>query len=478
MLMKNIKIVQKKPASSTEQVVDNEKTLGIDCNAVDTSLLYEDLCRQFRANQGPIEVEFREIVDWVRQGDRYTHHIHSYPAKLLPNIAHFFVRASSLIKQGSEILDPFSGSGTVALEASLAGHTPLIADSNPLSLLITAAKTTPFIAENIRETADLICKKAARYRSAPEIAVVNSNLWYEPKRKKELEKLIRAIHEITPADEANFFLTCFSTLTRKLSLADPLISVPVRLKTKPNFSKEVNLKIEKKLVEIAKACVRKEFQKICTTNIERVDRTNKILANRKPASVVSHDARRLERDGIHIEDGTIPLIITSPPYGSAQKYIRSSSLSLNWLGLAQPKELAKLEARSIGREHAPGAAHIASSEIPTKFINLLSKVKQTNLLRYEITLQYLNDMKSALAEMARVISPGGSVVIIVGNNYVCGEELDNDEYCISILRSRGLELKLHLFDRIKSRGLLTKRKSDVPVMFRESVLVFTKSEAR
>jgi tRNA G10 N-methylase Trm11 len=47
------------------------------------------------------------------------------------------------------VLDPFCGSGTVALEASIHGFLPLVADANPLALLLTKVKTTPYCIEKL-----------------------------------------------------------------------------------------------------------------------------------------------------------------------------------------------------------------------------------------------------------------------------------------------------------------------------------------
>src|SRR5712664_2835796 len=48
---------------------------------------------------------------------------------------------------------------------------------------------------------------------------------------------------------------------------------------------------------------------------------------------------------------SVDLIITSPPYLGAQKYVRATSLTLGWLSLVPSTKLRKLEDLSIGREH-------------------------------------------------------------------------------------------------------------------------------
>src|SRR5208283_4733824 len=100
--------------------------------------------RQYRTRKTPIVVDFRALVAGVVKPDRYTHLLHPYPAKLLPQIPYSFLR-SSLVSGGlpQTIVDPFCGSGTVLLEAALFGHRAIGADTNPLARLVSKVKTTP-----------------------------------------------------------------------------------------------------------------------------------------------------------------------------------------------------------------------------------------------------------------------------------------------------------------------------------------------
>src|SRR5260370_23442124 len=106
--------------------------------------------RLYRATQAPVTVDFRALANGVIRPDRFTHLLHPYPAKLLPQIPYLFLR-SSILSGGSPqtIVDPFCGSGTVLLEAALCGHRALGADTNPLSRLISRVNTTPLCDSSI-----------------------------------------------------------------------------------------------------------------------------------------------------------------------------------------------------------------------------------------------------------------------------------------------------------------------------------------
>jgi tRNA G10 N-methylase Trm11 len=446
---------------------------------IDTSAAFAELCELYERTGESVEVDFRSMVNWVRLGDQLTHQIHPYPAKLLPNIAHFFVRAKTLNRTRKLVLDPFCGSGTVALEASAAGHSALVADANPLALLIAKAKTTPYDADLLRECTQSVVARAARFKTAPEIEIVNAHLWYTPDRKRALERISRAILEVENLEHRDFLRVCLSVVARKMSFADPAISVPVRLRVKESLGAHHSSRVEGRLKWLEDANALTEFARICESNIDRVADANLARPGRTAAIAVGIDARNL-RDpapsrNARLRSNSVPLIITSPPYGSAQKYVRATSLSLNWLDLALPSDLASLEARSIGREHLPNHRYKALPDtLPPAYAALCRRIAARNEIRGKITAQYLCDLKSALAEMSRVTAKGGHIVLVIGNNEVCGETLRNDQFACHVLQEFGMTVKLKMLDHIKSRGLMTKRNKTASLISRESVLVFSK----
>lgn len=445
-----------------------------------TSQMIDALRMRYSSEGKPIEVDFRKLVDWIRLGDQLTHQIHPYPAKLLPNIAHFFLRSNYLRRDKKIALDPFCGSGTVALETSLAGGQAYVADANPLALLITKAKTTPYNPDELRIALAWLNKKIKQFKKAPEIPIVNQHLWYEPTKKKDLEIILRAISELESEEIKSFYMVCFSVVARRVSYADPAISVPVRIKSRAALGKHGNEQVLARLNWISNVNTNEEFSRICEFNIQRVIEANTACAARKPAIVVGIDSRNLRSPNNpqlnhSLNANSIPLIITSPPYGSAQKYIRATSLSLNWLGLATPSQLSLLESRSIGREHLPSFRNtLADVPAPQEFEKLIRKIEKINPNRAKITRQYLYEMHEALVEMVRVTSKNGHIVLVVGNNVVCGNPLRNDHYVSDVMQSLGMKLEISLIDHIKSRGLMTKRNKTASVISRESVLVFKK----
>jgi hypothetical protein len=82
--------------------------------------------------------------DWKAQPRLWGHSFHpmsSYLASFPASLAHAFVARYS--RAGDVVLDPFSGRGTVPLEAVVGGRIGVGNDLNPLAHLLTAAKVDP-----------------------------------------------------------------------------------------------------------------------------------------------------------------------------------------------------------------------------------------------------------------------------------------------------------------------------------------------
>lgn len=187
--------------------------------------------------------------------------------------------------------------------------------------------------------------------------------------------------------------------------------------------------------------------------------------------MVSDDARKFG-------DSTarqVQLVITSPPYPGAQKYIRSSCLSLGWLGLCRSDELLKHKAQTIGREEFRLCEY--RTLLPTGVDaadRILMDIYKENPIRATIASTYLREMREVIDEVKRLLKTGGYFVLIAANNQISGREFRTQRFLRTIAEEAGFRQVLRLIDDIRSRGLMTKRNKTASVITREWVHVFVK----
>jgi len=437
------------------------------------------LLDRYAKQKRSISVDFRKLVTGLTFSVRATHFIHTYPAKLLPHIPYLFLNNSILSQPGSNVLDPFCGSGTVLLESLLAGRNAYGADSNPLARLLTKVKTTAVDIDGLKKSAKQLEMRIydEPIKSPPN--VVNIDYWFYPHVIKQLTAIKEAIDKTRNESFREFYQICFSNCVKKVSLADPRLSVPVRLRG-DQYDRDHELRevTEKKLRILKRVNVRKEFLKVLSMNIKRLQSLIDNLPKNVSVLKIMDDARNINSalSSRGKCNSKIDLIVTSPPYAGAQKYIRSSSLNMGWLDMCDANELRYYEDLNIGREH------YKKEEYSTKVItgmkradDMLSKIYKKNPLRAHIAGQYLLEMRDAFSSAVAVLKPNGHIVLIAANNKVCGYDFKTQEYLCAIIESFGCTLILKLVDDIHSRGLMTKRNKTASVISREWVMVFQKN---
>jgi DNA modification methylase len=443
------------------------------------------LINRFKRTRRTIPVSFRRLSSSLNGHERATHIIHPYPAKLLVHIPYFFFANSILSKPGNVVLDPFCGSGTVLLEALLGNRNAVGFDSNPLARLISEVKISPPDSDKLRRSIARLKRRIPQHSTIEFPDIINRQYWFYPHVAKKLLCIYEAIGKTRDAKTKSFFLTCFSSCVRRVSLADPRLSVPVRLQHKQyprgHWLRE---KTDKHLRGLKRVNVLKIFLETVGTNAQRVAEFHKLVTGDLEARILGQDAKSLR---INIANETAPqrrlrtasidFIFSSPPYVGAQKYVRATSLNLGWLSLCTTSELRTLERTSIGREHYTKESYqvLVTTGISAAD-RILKTVRQRNPLRAHIAAMYLREMREVFQQMHRVLKRGGYLLLVVGNTQVCGVEFNVQRYLQSISEELGFSLVLKLVDEIRSRGLMTKRNKTASLITREWVLLFRKTK--
>ena len=483
-----------------QKTTHGEMPLDADNVSKQANRLLDSLYSQYRTNPAGVSVSFRELCSgwtWAKRSDIYTHLIHSYPAKMLVYIPILFLSTEKYASRDDSILDVFAGSATVLLESIINPVFPRDAygtEINPLARLIAKVKTTPIDPENAERLAIQVAQSARSTSEETLPAYSKLDYWYSEKIKQKLGKLAWAIDNAeTDVDTRDFLLVCFSVTSRKLSYADPDIPVPVRLKCKtptdgrPSVEKR-NALVKRLLAKIDSSDPISVFFDVANANVHRLRMLCSALKGKTTkAKIIGADARSLldapmgskghfdQTRAKPVQDKSFSLIITSPPYGTAQKYIRSTRLEMLWLGLATEKQVTALEKQLVGTEAM--AESSLKELVATGFQPIDEKLEQISmkdLSRACLESTYFRDMTTAIKEMHRVLRPNGTLVMVIGDNTSCGLTVPNHHYIRLIAESVGFKEELLLKDPVRSRGMMTKRHETAGMVADDWVTVLRK----
>jgi hypothetical protein len=111
------------------------------------------------------ELPFRRAPFASRSWGHRLHSLCSYQGKLKPSLAHWLIR--QFVSDGSTILDPLGGVGTVALEGALQGHRALSNDLSPFASVVGAAKLDPPTKDEASKAVDWLGEMLPRTRLTP-----------------------------------------------------------------------------------------------------------------------------------------------------------------------------------------------------------------------------------------------------------------------------------------------------------------------
>lgn len=457
----------------------------------------KDLIHKYRNNRSPIKFNFKNFAIRnlkERRPNNYPHNIYSYPAKIYPYIPLFFLSTDELCPSDGIVLDPFAGSGTVLLESLINPfykRSVFGVELNPIGRLISKAKTTSL---DIESTERFLTKLKYFYKNKknhdlPQFS--NISLWFSRNAIKELSKLKYAIETINcPNDLKDLLWLCLAKVVRKVSKADPYIPPPVLLKiNKYKKSPDKYQKVKTLMFQNENPAVWKIFEKTFNDNLKQIRSLSNIKKDSREsikAELIWDDARRIKKGAMNIKGmickdnaslflaNSIDFIITSPPYLTAQKYIRTNKLELLWLGIEE-KELRELDHETIGTEKISIKDVKMIDKIGVNSIdNLITWAFSKSSRRAASVHKYFKDMQLVIKEMYRVLRKNSYAVLVVGNNKVLGKTVDTYRLLTDLALREGFKEILILKDNIRGRGMITKRHNSGGLIKQEFIIVLKK----
>lgn len=437
----------------------------------DTNLMLTQIDKKLIASLQALPVDYWDFKDSdVRE---YTHGIHNYPAMMVCPISRNIIRLVKEVHPIETIFDPFTGSGTVLVEAMLAGiNTVYGNDINPLALFLSNVKTTKLDITLLQQevqsllsrindvysqhclqidnvddvmknkySLDLTSKdewgsnapyyleqyKKDNYLNLDIPNFKNIGYWFKPRVILLMALIKSEINKIENKDIRNFVFVAFSETIRFVS-------------NRRNGEFKM-FRMPAKKVETFEPDVISEFSTILNRNVIKMNDFVETCSERNCKSEVliyKNNATSLE----NVPDNSIDLVVTSPPYGDSRTtvaYGEYSRLSLQWLDLF---ELTDREIMSIDKSLMGGSKFRNGFEytIPSKTLKKsLEKIKDIDLERAGDVYSFYLDLANSISRISTKTKKDGYQFWVVGNRTVKGETLLTDVIITEIAEYYGLQ---------------------------------------
>ncbi|MBD3209979.1 hypothetical protein GF318_01205 [Candidatus Micrarchaeota archaeon] len=306
-------------------------------------------------------------------------------------------------KRPGKILDPFCGAGTTLLAAKEKGIDSIGVDASALAVFISRTKTMDYTREDIEGIKAFLSKK---HRPAEgmkwEFELFSPRAAFPKRNYNQILSLRNAIEQEQGRVRDFLLLALLSVL--------PQASIIVK------DGGVLKIKKEKRALP-AKDIFRRRAKKMLA-DLESAPRGH-------VPGVFLGDARSLD-----LQDGSVDCIITSPPYLNNIDYSKVYGLELGLLHMnkAEAGEMRMRAVRSfIGKD-------MEVREMPPEVGD--------SGRRIPIAGTYFRDMEQAIAEMFRVLAPGGKSYVVVSNSVIHETHVMVDEILAEIGERLGFESEI------------------------------------
>ncbi|MBX3209439.1 MAG: hypothetical protein KF764_30680, partial [Labilithrix sp.] len=339
----------------------------------------------------------------------HVHGFHAYPARAHPVTARRLVEA--LVPRGGTVLDPFCGSGTVVIEAMLAGRAAIGSDLNPIAVMLARAKTYPRTPEKTKALVDAArgvaehaeARRKAKAGASRRLPQEDVSL-FPPHVLLELDGLRSGIDAAAPELRPDLSLVLSSILVKLSPRRGDTSEEQTDKRVAAGYASRLFVR---KTEELARRfddfamLLRNEARAASAPSdadaTSAADATTaaepdaasgarpRTAGERARVRVWEDDANVLKR----VADASVDAVITSPPYVATYDYLQHHELRMRWLGL-DPRKLARGE---IG-----------------------ARRRYERLSPRDAVASWEHELAKLFHSLARVMKPGAPLVLLIADS--------------------------------------------------------------
>lgn len=374
------------------------------------------------------------------------------------------------------VLEPFSGSGTTALELQFKNIYCTSFEVSPFMFLLSSVKlykdyNFEIFSIYLKELKIRLSKSPSNIRKHQNIpfgrtVVKNEKLSKWNFNDESLNGILDIKYAISFIDDIayqNLFKIVLASILLEVSNLfrnGKCLSYKKNWQTKINFSRR----------DIHNIFLNK-IDNIISNDILNIEEALREVKVNNSENLIYGDVRA---NILNVPDNSIDLIITSPPYLNSRDYTDIYMLELKVLDLiTNYEELHDLRKRTIRSHVQVKYNEIEEINAPTlkKYLELISK-KEINLWNNDLLNMikgYFLDMQHIFTQFKRVLQPNKFIYFNVANSAYFGEVIKVDQ----IISEIAIQCGFKLIEIRKARDLKSSSQQSGDIKYlRESVIIF------
>jgi len=386
---------------------------------------------------------------------RWSPYVQGFSAEFVEDMFSKYV-----ISEGSKVLDPFCGSGTVLVCAKMRGIDSLGVDLMPLMKFMATVKTTWDL--NVQKVRDFLeaFPKIREYRiEIPKPFLRETDKQFDPAVLDNLLRVKQFVWDVfeKDGDVGNLF---------KLALASILVSCS-NLKRSPCLGYVKNKRVPSDAPFIY-------FLKKVNEMIKDLRWVQQNLKKQGKVDVEEKDARTASYG-----KDEISMAITSPPYVNGMDYVINYKIEMTWLELVKSYEdLRQLKekmvvcdnvSRRLIKNYSPFYSDEWLDDICSK---IAKRVEEKGSYRradmHLIVRKYFDDIYPVLKSVYDALKERARFLIVIGDSLMAGIYIPAD----LIVAKMGKELGYQIEDILVARQRRSGQRHDFKL--RESIVVLRK----
>lgn len=398
------------------------------------------------------------------------HSFHRYYGKLIPAIPGYFIK--EFTKEGDLVFDPFSGSGTVAVEAKRLGRNFLGVEINPLSAEIARVKIYSLSPEKLEkinsELLEIIDCDLSDVGEDEKPYIMNRDHWFKDFVQTDLIRIKRDINSYFESrseyskEYKEFYLMVLSAIIKNVSNAD------IR-HVFPGFSKRMHqLENEGKIHTDVKASFKRA--------VKSRAKAYRIYENIKAeAKIICADSAAAD---LSEYNGKVDLIVTNPPYISSVRYIETLKLEMYWTQVIKSQaEYNALSHEMIGNDRLKKAECLNVEHTPYDEINaVIDDMFLTDEKSAKIIGEFFNKTERVIAASSKLLKKNKFLVMKISDSKMKKKKIPTGEFLTLIAEHNGFRLKDVFLDEINnnSRSLTTARNTYSDIITHDYIIIWEK----